>query len=1092
MIAARFAAWAVAVAAGVACAQTEETAAWSDIAALSALGAGMMGQYRCADAARAFEEVVRLSPGMAQARVNLAIALLNRQEEGDEERALELVDEVVRTDADDARARYVRGLIRLHRGEPGAARRDFEHAAQGEDAYAAYLAGQCCAMLRRPDEALAWYERAIAADDMLISAPFAAAGTLRSLGRAPEAEAMLERFESRRASPAARTFEFRYTRMGPLAQALPLAPEPAPAQRAPPEGPIFDAPRALRVGGGERLRWRERAAAASITASDITGNGLIDLFIAGALDGPAPNAVLTAQAGGGYECDLAHPLASVPGVRAALWGDIDDDGLTDAVLVRDGPDHVWRQTAPGAWRDASGEAGLGGGDGATVDGVLADLDHDGDLDILQVRGDGTVRLLNNNRDGTFTDIAPRAGIAGDGRRARQALVADLDADRDLDIIIIREDPPHDVWLSERTWTYRRAEGWDALISAPLLAAVAADLRADGRPLVVGLGTDGSVRAWGSKGIEAELAGAAPMEHGHGRLAICDASGDGRLGVVASRDAGWSLLGESGGGWGVIESGHVPGLGGWGCIPLEPVRGASIVGLTPAGPVAWGPGPGRFGFAAVSLSGSAEPGHPARSNASGIGARVSAWTGGRWTVTGTLRADSGPGQALTPLPLGLAGADTIELLEIEWSDGVHQSEIGLAGGEVHRIVETQRQLSSCPVLFAWDGGRFAFVSDVLGVGGMGYMIEPGVYAPPRPVEAFPMPEGLIAERAGRYALKLSEPMEEACYLDAVRLVEHHLPPGWSMTLDERMGVAGPEPTGEPVFFRRWLAPVRARDEEGRDVLAELEAADGRAAPLPPLDRRFIGRLAREHVLTLEFDEPLGGPRPVLIADGWVEYPYSQTMFAAWQAEAAYSAPTIEARGADGGWTTIAEQFGYPAGMPRQMSAPLNGLPAGATALRVRGTMEVYWDRIFVALAEPCPEARRMDLPLASARLARTGFPRRVGGPGERPDFNYDDRLSAWDTRHQLGFYTAFGAVADLLRRADGALVVFGPGEEVHMEFDTAGAPAPTPGWSRRHVLELAGWCKDMDLFTFQGETVEPLPVAAPHGADERRVRFQFGR
>ena len=71
------------------------------------------------------------------------------------------------------------------------------------------------------------------------------------------------------------------------------------------------------------------------------------------------------------------------------------------------------------------------------------------------------------------------------------------------------------------------------------------------------------------------------------------------------------------------------------------------------------------------------------------------------------------------------------------------------------------------------------------------------------------------------------------------------------------------------------------------------------------------------MTLEFGEPLDavGGDPMLIADGWIEYPDAQTLFAAWQALANYHAPTIEARGADGHWQVIRREFGYPAGMPR---------------------------------------------------------------------------------------------------------------------------------------------------------------------------------
>ena len=116
----------------------------------------------------------------------------------------------------------------------------------------------------------------------------------------------------------------------------------------------------------------------------------------------------------------------------------------------------------------------------------------------------------------------------------------------------------------------------------------------------------------------------------------------------------------------------------------------------------------------------------RTNASGIGARLAVRTGARWTVVDTYRADSGPGQSLQPLMLGLGGAPRIDFVSIDWSDGVLQTEMDLAAGSAHIIAETQRQLSSCPVLFSWDGEDWVFVSDLLGVGGIGYALAPGEY------------------------------------------------------------------------------------------------------------------------------------------------------------------------------------------------------------------------------------------------------------------------------------------------------------------------------------------------------------------------------
>jgi hypothetical protein len=163
----------------------------------------------------------------------------------------------------------------------------------------------------------------------------------------------------------------------------------------------------------------------------------------------------------------------------------------------------------------------------------------------------------------------------------------------------------------------------------------------------------------------------------------------------------------------------------------------------------------------------------------------------------------------------------------------------------------------------------------------------------------------------------------------------------------------------------------------------------------------------------------------------------------------------------------------------MSVPIprEKLPAGTTELRLRTNQEIYWDRLSVAWAEPCPQAKRQPLHLAGATVSFCGFPRRTTHAQQRPDYDYARRAPLWDTRHQSGWYTAFGPAEELVASADDALAIFGPGEEVHLEFAADGAVVTPPprGWTRRIVLETVGWCKDMDLYTKTGETIEPMPV-----------------
>jgi len=215
-----------------------------------------------------------------------------------------------------------------------------------------------------------------------------------------------------------------------------------------------------------------------------------------------------------------------------------------------------------------------------------------------------------------------------------------------------------------------------------------------------------------------------------------------------------------------------------------------------------------------------------------------------------------------------------------------------------------------------------------------------------------------------------------------------------------------------------------------------------------------------------------------------------MFAAWQARAAFHAPTLEAQGADGKWRVLLPEFGYPAGMPRTIAVPLPRLPKGTRTLRLRTNQQIYWDRIGVAWAENAPAVKR-TLPLARARVQQSGFPRRSTGPQQQPDYDYERRLPLWDTRVQAGRYTEFGPAEALIAEPDDAFAIIGAGEEIHVEF--AGELAlPTPGWTRRFVLETHGWAKDMDLYTRDRDTLAPLPSRGAASAAREELSRRFNR
>ena len=63
--------------------------------------------------------------------------------------------------------------------------------------------------------------------------------------------------------------------------------------------------------------------------------------------------------------------------------------------------------------------------------VVVDLDHNGNLDIVGAKGDGSISLFLGAGDGTF---APARDIPG-GEGPPRLAVADLNGDKRLDIVL---------------------------------------------------------------------------------------------------------------------------------------------------------------------------------------------------------------------------------------------------------------------------------------------------------------------------------------------------------------------------------------------------------------------------------------------------------------------------------------------------------------------------------------------------------------------------------------------------------------------------------------------------------------------------------
>ena len=174
-------------------------------------------------------------------------------------------------------------------------------------------------------------------------------------------------------------------------------------------------------------RFHEQAAAAGLSAqlgglnliqTDYNNDGRIDILVMrGAWESPQRKSLLRNNGDGTFtdvtvESGLATPLV---GSQAAVWTDIDNDGFLDLFVGNEnGPAQLFHNKGDGTFEDIAARAGVnrsGFNKGVTA----ADYDNDGWPDLYVSNLGGTNFLYRNNHNGTFTELGRGAGAPGPGQ-----------------------------------------------------------------------------------------------------------------------------------------------------------------------------------------------------------------------------------------------------------------------------------------------------------------------------------------------------------------------------------------------------------------------------------------------------------------------------------------------------------------------------------------------------------------------------------------------------------------------------------------------------------------------------------------------------
>lgn len=418
----------------------------------------------------------------------------------------------------------------------------------------------------------------------------------------------------------------------------------------------------------------------------------------------------------------------------------------------------------------------------------------------------------------------------------------------------------------------------------------------------------------------------------------------------------------------------------------------------------------------------------------------------------------------PLLFDLGAYGQADTVRITWPNGLIQHEARQPGNRVIAYKEAQRLSGSCPMIFTWDGRRFTFLTDVLGVAPLGASSGEDGYFPTDHDEYVWIPGGALRERDGHYELRITEELGEVTYLDQLKLIAVDHPASTELYSNDKWK-SPPFPefrlfgTGRRIYPRQQTALAR------RDGIYAGPAA------------RTMRNTASEHALELDFGEGVPERGAFLVLHGWVDWADGSTFRGQSQERGkALFPPYLQVRDGAGRWRTVIEDMGIPSGKTKTIAVDLSGKwLSGSRQVRIVTNLCVYWDEAFLGIEERRPETRLSELPLRIADLGFHGFSRPEIHPERlKPEsFQYQPTVfqAPWDPTP--GMYTRFGDVRPLLAEPDDMFVIMGTGDEIRLRFGATAPPLPA-GWTRDYLLYVDGWAKDSDPNTAFSQTVEPLP------------------
>ncbi len=1102
---------------------------------LNNLGVALMEQYKHEEAAKKFREALAADPKFAIARTNLAMAHLFLSESA---AALTEAREAIKVAPESLHAHYVLANALRNEKQYDEAIAEFNKVLTGDprDPASNIQIGQIYAQKQQYEPAIAAFRKALDAEPYNSTAAYSLAQALNRSGNAAEGGKMLQRFQQLRASGYATSLGLTYGEKGRYAEAVvSTGAESDLANATAPEVKFTAADAGLQIKTavkplnavlGAKLNKAEyndakkqeliASFATSTTLGDFNGDNQLDLFVSG-LDAAGKPFIKLLQNNGGKFADVTDKakIATTNPAMGGVFGDFDNDGKTDLAVFGYQTLAIWKNNGDGSFADASKAAGLPASYPAwAMTAAWVDADHDGDLDLFvgnfadlaqfpakdaavfpdDFAGQENV-LYRNNGNGSFSDNTAQAGLGGGKNKTTAVVCTDYNNQRDIDFMVVNYGAPVQLFSNQRDGSFKEvAEKVGISASPKALGVGAGDLNKDGFIDFWFGETTGQQSRFisdGRTGFEKRMTGIVGQPSSTLAVQLADYDNDGLLDIFNSEN-GWIRIRRNTGK--IDENPTGPSIRKY---PLDAsnlsgdsrgfatgdINGdgtVDIVFTNDKGEVVFLKNEGAGNkFAALNLAGKT-------SNRSAIGTKVE-------MRSGSLRQkleiySSSPAPAAAGVVFGLGYRTQVDALQLLWPAGILQSEVLIKASEANAVEELDRKGTSCPILYAWNGERYDFVTDFLGGSAIGARVPGNEWNYPDTDEYVRVTGEQLKEVNGRYSILMNNQLEEVIYFDAVKLLAVDHPAETEVYPNERLMPMRPFPAFKVYSTRDARPPVKAVDDHGQDILPLITSID-RRYPDGFENLRFKG-YAKEHAITLDLGELRNAKQVLLLLTAWIDYADSTSNMAATQAGVTLTPPYVQVKNDRGQWQTVIPQMGFPAGLPKTMTVDLTGkFLCQSSEVRIVTSMRIYWDQILVDASAGDGPTRITKLDPMTADLRWRGFPREYSPDGRKPliyDYSVIEPTAPW--KAHLGNYTRFGDVRELLQAADDMYVVTRSGDEMQIDFDAKKLPPLPRGWKRDFLVFADGFGKDMDLNSARPETIGELPFhgmkSYPHSATDR--------